>query len=105
MKVSYENRSENELTIVLTGELCLEKSEELKRILELRIPNFDRIHIELKNPEIIDLSTLQLFISAALYAKKKNRRMKLSYHMNPEMLQLLETSGITESFVNKLCLD
>jgi len=102
MNVSYENRTENELTIVLSGNLGLEHADELKRILELRLPNSNEVNIELQEVENFDLSTQQILVAAALYAKKNGRFFNVNLNLDQDLTQLIETSGITEKFINNI---
>ncbi|MEA1876635.1 MAG: STAS domain-containing protein [Bacteroidota bacterium] len=102
MKVSFEKQTADELTIVLSGDLGLEHVDELKRVLELKLPNMNRISIELKDIESIDLSTQQIFLAAAIYAKNNDRYFKVNFNIDQDMTQLIETSGITENFLNKI---
>lgn len=105
MKVSFENLTADELTIVLSGDLGLEHVDELKRILELRLPNMNRLCIELKDIESIDLSTQQILLAAAIYAKNNGRYFKVNFNIDQDLTQLIETSGITENFINKITLE
>ncbi|MCK5820580.1 MAG: STAS domain-containing protein [Bacteroidales bacterium] len=105
MKVSFENLTADELTISLSGDLGLENVDELKRILELRLPNMNKISIELKDVESFDLSTQQIFLAAAIYAKNKGQYFKVHFNIDQDLTQLIETSGITENFINKITLE
>ncbi len=101
MNVSFENRTADELTIILSGDLDLDNADELKRILELRLLNSNILNIELKDIESFDLSTQQILLAAARYAKDKGKSFNVNFDLDQDLTQLIEISGITENFINK----
>jgi anti-anti-sigma factor len=90
-----ETAKENTITIVLDGELAIQRAQQLKETLLAQLREGKSIDLDLTNATAIDVTGLQLFCSAHRTAKKGGRELRIASPLPAAIAQTVQTAGFT----------
>ena len=89
----YVDSNLSVLKIIIENELSLNNVEQVKKDLELLLPENESFHIVIQNMETLDLAGMQLLFAFEKSAKNTNKSFKIDFFIKEELKKILKNSG------------
>lgn len=100
VKISNQNKSGDQIKIVITESLSIENSNVIKEKISNKLKKVKSIDLELENITTLDVSGVQLLVALKLYCNANNIECNSHIHLSDDVQQLMDTCGITKIIMN-----
>jgi anti-anti-sigma regulatory factor len=98
ISITFSPVSDSAVNLVITGELVIAESKELKQELLSLLHRYQSIRIELKEIERLDISALQLLVAAYNSAAVKQKVIDFQFEDSEYITNVLNLSGYQAFF-------
>lgn len=93
-------KNKMEFTLVLEEDLTIKTAPKLKESLVYVLTSYEAITIKVKPPSQLDLTAMQLLMSARRHAKKMGKKLEIDFELPEEVSEMLNKAGFKEVINN-----